>query len=60
MPNPRGRHLSERRLDHSPGGPGLLAQDEHWQLDGRRMFSAGSMVAIPSLNDLSALDDSAP
>jgi transposase-like protein len=40
-------------------GAVLLEQDEHWQLEGRRMFSADSMVAIPSLNDLPALDDSA-
>jgi putative transposase len=30
----------------------LLEQDEHWQLEGRRMFSAESMAAIPSLEDL--------
>lgn len=35
----------------------LLEQDEHWQLEGRRMFSFDSMVAILSLNDLRALDD---
>ena len=40
-------------------GAVLLEQDEHWQLEGRRMFSADSMAAIPSLNDLPALDDSA-
>ena len=40
-------------------GAVLLEQDESWQLEGRRMFSADSMVAIPSLNDLPALDDSA-
>jgi hypothetical protein len=31
-----------------------LEQDEHWQLEGRRMFSAESMVAIPSLEQLPA------
>jgi hypothetical protein len=25
----------------------LLEQDEHWQLEGRRMFSLDSMAAIP-------------
>lgn len=25
----------------------LLEQDEHWQLEGRRMVSAESMAAIP-------------
>jgi transposase-like protein len=38
-------------------GAVLLEQDEHWQLEGRRMFSADSMAAIPSLKDLPALDD---
>ena len=33
-------------------GAVLLEQDEHWQLEGRRMFSAESMNAIPSLEDL--------
>jgi len=33
----------------------LLEQDEHWQLEGRRMFSAESMAAIPALEDLRAL-----
>jgi putative transposase len=36
-------------------GAVLLEQDEHWQLEGRRMFSAESMAAIPSLQDLPAL-----
>ena len=40
-------------------GAVLLEQDEHWQLEGRRMFSADSMAAIPSLNDRPTLDDSA-
>ncbi|MCX5932540.1 MAG: IS256 family transposase [Cyanobacteria bacterium] len=35
-------------------GAVLLEQDEHWQLEGRRMFSAESMVAIPSLEELPA------
>jgi len=30
----------------------LLEQDEHWQLEGRRMFSAESMASIPSLEEL--------
>jgi hypothetical protein len=33
----------------------LLEQDEHWQLEGRRMFSAESMAAIADLEDLPAL-----
>ena len=33
-------------------GAQLLEQDEHWQLEGRRMFSAESMAAIPSLEEL--------
>ena len=32
-------------------GAVLLEQDEHWQLEGRRMFSAESMTAIPSLEE---------
>jgi hypothetical protein len=32
----------------------LLEQDEHWQLEGRRMFSAESMAAIPALDTLQA------
>jgi transposase-like protein len=35
-------------------GAVLLEQDEHWQLEGRRMFSAESMTAIPSLEELPA------
>jgi hypothetical protein len=31
---------------------------EHWQLEGRRMFSTDSMAATPSFNDLPALQDS--
>lgn len=38
-------------------GAVLLEQDEHWQLEGRRMFSADSMAAIASLKDLPALQD---
>jgi putative transposase len=38
-------------------GAVLLEQDEHWQLEGRRMFSAESMAAIPSLEDLPALQN---
>ncbi len=33
-------------------GAALLEQDEHWQLEGRRMFSADSMAAIPALDAL--------
>ena len=33
-------------------GAQLLEQDEHWQLEGRRMFSAENMAAIPSLEEL--------
>ncbi len=33
-------------------GAVLLEQDEHWQLEGRRMFSAESMAAIPALEAL--------
>ena len=36
-------------------GAVLLEQDEHWQLEGRRMFSAESMAAIPDLEDIPAL-----
>ena len=37
------------------GGPAvLLEQDEHWQIEGRRMFSAESMAEIPALEDLPA------
>ena len=36
-------------------GAVLLEQDEHWQLEGRRMFSAESMAAIAELEDLPAL-----
>jgi hypothetical protein len=32
----------------------LLEQDEHWQLEGRRMFSAESMAEIPALDQLPA------
>jgi putative transposase len=35
-------------------GAVLLEQDEHWQLEGRRMFSAESMAAIPALESLPA------
>ncbi len=38
-------------------GAVLLEQDEHWQLEGRRMFSAESMAAIPTLEALSARQD---
>ena len=32
-------------------GAVLLQQHEHWQLEGRRMFSAESMATIPELGD---------
>ena len=32
-------------------GAVLLEQHEHWQLEGRRMFSAESMATIPELGD---------
>ncbi|WP_094554839.1 transposase [Synechococcus sp. 1G10] len=38
-------------------GAVLLEQDEHWQLEGRRMFSADSMAAIPTLEALPARQD---
>jgi putative transposase len=36
-------------------GAVLLEQNEHWQLEGRRLFSAESMAAIAELEDLPAL-----
>ena len=36
-------------------GAVLLEQHEHWQLEGRRMFSAESMVAILDLENIPAL-----
>jgi transposase-like protein len=36
-------------------GAVLLEQHEHWQLEGRRMFSAESMAAIPELDAIPAL-----
>ena len=36
-------------------GAVLLEQHEHWQLEGRRMFSAESMAAISELDDVPAL-----
>jgi hypothetical protein len=33
----------------------LIEQDEHWQLEGRRMFSTESMAAIAEMEDLPAL-----
>jgi hypothetical protein len=36
-------------------GAVLLEQHEHWQLEGRRMFSAESMAAIPELGESPAL-----
>ncbi len=33
----------------------LLEQDEHWQREGRRMFSAESRAAIPDHEDIPAL-----
>ena len=37
----------------------LRKLDEHWQLEGRRMFSAENMAAIPALEDLAALSSAA-
>ena len=39
-------------------GAVLLEQHEHWQLEGRRMFSAESMASIPDLEGLPALQSS--
>jgi putative transposase len=36
-------------------GAVLLEQNEHWQLEGRRMFSTLSMAAIPNLEGLPVL-----
>ena len=36
-------------------GAVLLEQHEHWQMEGRRMFSAESMAAIPDLGDIPVL-----
>jgi hypothetical protein len=36
-------------------GAVLLEQNEHWQLEGCRMFSAESMAAIPELGDILTL-----
>ncbi|QPN68987.1 IS256 family transposase [Synechococcus sp. CBW1108] len=36
-------------------GAVLLEQHEHWQLEGRRMFSAESMATIPELGDTPTL-----
>jgi hypothetical protein len=43
-------HLPKRRGDYPPGGggaDGAAEQQEHWQLEGHRMFSAESMTTIP-------------
>jgi len=37
----------------------MLEYDEHEQIEGRRMFSAGSMADIPPLIDRPGLDDRA-
>ncbi len=36
-------------------GAVLLEQHKHWQLEGRRMFSAESMATITELGDTPAL-----
>jgi putative transposase len=36
-------------------GAVMLEQHEHWQLEGRRMFSAESMAVIPELGNTPAL-----
>jgi len=33
----------------------LLKQHEHWQLEGRRMFSTERMATIPELGDIPVL-----
>jgi hypothetical protein len=57
------RHLPQRRRQWPPVDfvytrlvrAVLLEQDEHWQLEGRCMFSPESMAAIPALEELPAL-----
>ena len=57
---PHWRQAGDQRRPRVPGdaaitrlvGAVLLEQDEHWQLEGRRMFSAESMAAIPALEEL--------
>lgn len=41
-------------------GAVLLEQDEHWQLEGRRMFSLDSMAAIPPAAEELPAAESAP
>jgi putative transposase len=55
-------HLPQRRRQWPPAdfvytrlvGEVLLEQHELWQLEGRLMFSAESMAAIPDLDDIPA------
>jgi putative transposase len=57
------RHLPQRPGQWPPAdcvytrlvGAVLLEQHEHWQLEGRRMFSAESMAVIPELGDIPTL-----
>jgi putative transposase len=52
-----------RVVGNFPNGPAiirlvgavLLEQHEHWQLEGRRMFSAESMALVPDLEERPAL-----
>jgi putative transposase len=42
-------------------GAVLLEQDEHWQLEGRRMFSQDTMAAIPPMaEELPEAEEKAP
>jgi putative transposase len=38
----------------------LLEQQEHWQLEGHRIFSAESVAVIPELEDLPTLNSAPP
>jgi hypothetical protein len=51
-PHPRGGIFPNDAAITRLVGAVLLEQDEHWQLEGRRMCSAESMAAIPSLEEL--------
>ena len=61
--HPPERVTGPPELHHSKGRHRavLLEQDEHWQLEGRRMFSLDSMAAIPPSADvLPELEQPAP
>jgi putative transposase len=51
-PRPRSRHLPQRRSHTRVVGEVLLEQDEHWQLEGRRMFAAEGMAISAALDTL--------